>query len=630
MESMKSNKDKIIPAAIVTAAALVIGGSVWYMNNKKKGKKEPALTSSNATVSASSSSSSSTSSSAPSSSSAPASNEPAKLEDPLAICASERSKGNKYFQAGKFDQAINCYTKAIQISPANNPDLSACYANRAIALLKKNKYEEAVSDCNEALKLNKKYTKVYQRRATAFEKLGKYAEAAVDYAFYMVLFRPEFDEESFKNFENIVNRFSVQRAHELISSRSFQLPSDHFICTLFKSFSDELGAPNAEAVKTALAEVEQNGTSGEAYLRLGRAYKNNREFEKAMNAFDKAVSLLPQGVTRAVALSEYATFRHLGGDFDGAMTLFQESLKHQPNSVRVLIKLAIVAFEKMDVASAFDYLDQAITKNASDPDVFCQRGQLHLLQGKIPEAAADLKKAIELGCQNPSPFVHLATLFIRFGAVNEAIEQLQKAEEKFPNEPDVYLGWADVLGMVAQALEDKEEVEANAAKILSKLQQALAVDPTNPLTYVTLARFFFDHDDVPKALSYVDKALEADVQCEAAYILRATVLNQQKKLEEAIASYDIALSLVRAEHEACSLMTQRQMIILQSQVEQLLKNDVFETAPVVARFTRPVERVPLPLIISRNTSTSSPSDSFPASPLASSYAEVSKSDAEDN
>jgi mitochondrial import receptor subunit TOM70 len=45
-----------------------------------------------------------------------------------------KNRGNKFFKAGKYDKAIECYTEAIEVCPADQrEDISTFYQNRAAA-----------------------------------------------------------------------------------------------------------------------------------------------------------------------------------------------------------------------------------------------------------------------------------------------------------------------------------------------------------------------------------------------------------------------------------------------------------------------------------------------------------------
>ncbi|KAB0795031.1 hypothetical protein PPYR_00814 [Photinus pyralis] len=88
----------------------------------------------------------------------------------------EKEKGNNFVKHHKWDQAILCYTKAIECY-AYDPIF---YANRALCYLKKENYKLAETDCTSALRLDKSYVKAYQRRAAAREALNQLTEAHDD------------------------------------------------------------------------------------------------------------------------------------------------------------------------------------------------------------------------------------------------------------------------------------------------------------------------------------------------------------------------------------------------------------------------------------------------------------------
>lgn len=99
--------------------------------------------------------------------------------DRLFSAKREKEKGNDYFRAEEYENAIKSYTRALlyDASPANATIL---YANRAQAHLKIKEWEHAENDCNSSLEADGKNFKAYLRRSAARTNRGKYYEAIVD------------------------------------------------------------------------------------------------------------------------------------------------------------------------------------------------------------------------------------------------------------------------------------------------------------------------------------------------------------------------------------------------------------------------------------------------------------------
>ncbi|KAM9247836.1 RNA polymerase II-associated protein 3 isoform 2-T2 [Leptosomus discolor] len=89
----------------------------------------------------------------------------------------EKDLGNGYFKEGKYEAAIDCYTRGIAADGTN----ALLPANRAMAYLKIEKYEEAENDCTQALLLDASYSKAFARRGAARVALGKLKEAIEDF-----------------------------------------------------------------------------------------------------------------------------------------------------------------------------------------------------------------------------------------------------------------------------------------------------------------------------------------------------------------------------------------------------------------------------------------------------------------
>ncbi|CAH0489056.1 unnamed protein product [Peronospora farinosa] len=92
--------------------------------------------------------------------------------------------GNKFFSQGSYLDAIECYTTALKLCPAEEEyaySRAVYFSNRAACLLRLGRTEESVDECTQAVTLSPTYVKALLRRAEAFEKLDKLEEAVADF-----------------------------------------------------------------------------------------------------------------------------------------------------------------------------------------------------------------------------------------------------------------------------------------------------------------------------------------------------------------------------------------------------------------------------------------------------------------
>ncbi|KAG2782216.1 hypothetical protein JG687_00006461 [Phytophthora cactorum] len=92
--------------------------------------------------------------------------------------------GNKFFSRGSYLDAIECYTTALKLCPAEEEyayNRAVYFSNRAACLMRLGRTEESVDDCTQAVTLSPTYVKALLRRAEALEKLDRLEEALADY-----------------------------------------------------------------------------------------------------------------------------------------------------------------------------------------------------------------------------------------------------------------------------------------------------------------------------------------------------------------------------------------------------------------------------------------------------------------
>ena len=88
-----------------------------------------------------------------------------------------QNKGNECFRSGENDDALLYYSRAIALDDSN----AVIYANRAMANIRLNNFDAAVSDCTMSLGIDSSYTKALSRRGMVHHRCGRYRLAEDDF-----------------------------------------------------------------------------------------------------------------------------------------------------------------------------------------------------------------------------------------------------------------------------------------------------------------------------------------------------------------------------------------------------------------------------------------------------------------
>uniref|UniRef100_A0A803KMA5 J domain-containing protein n=1 Tax=Chenopodium quinoa TaxID=63459 RepID=A0A803KMA5_CHEQI len=107
-----------------------------------------------------------------------------------------KSAGNGAFQAGKHKEAVEHYTAALSFNVESRPFSAVCFANRAAAYQALGQVTDAIADCSLAIALDEHYLKAISRRATLFEMIRDYEQAAKDLERLVSLLTKQAEEKS--------------------------------------------------------------------------------------------------------------------------------------------------------------------------------------------------------------------------------------------------------------------------------------------------------------------------------------------------------------------------------------------------------------------------------------------------
>lgn len=99
--------------------------------------------------------------------------EAATTEEAKAEAERLKNEGNNLMKSEKFDEALKCYTKAIQLDGRN----AVFYCNRAAAYSKLSNHTFALEDCRRAIEIDPQYSKAYGRMGLAYASLNDHYRA---------------------------------------------------------------------------------------------------------------------------------------------------------------------------------------------------------------------------------------------------------------------------------------------------------------------------------------------------------------------------------------------------------------------------------------------------------------------
>ena len=91
--------------------------------------------------------------------------------------STKKDLGNEQFKAKNYDKAVEFYTEALE--EVNDHTV---LGNRAMAYINLGKFEMALSDADECIKIKPDWGKGYHRKGTALHKMRKFEDSMEAYA----------------------------------------------------------------------------------------------------------------------------------------------------------------------------------------------------------------------------------------------------------------------------------------------------------------------------------------------------------------------------------------------------------------------------------------------------------------
>jgi tetratricopeptide (TPR) repeat protein len=362
------------------------------------------------------------------------------------------ARGNLYVDGGKYDEAIADFTQALKLEPDNKWAL----AGRGIAHVWKRDFDEARKDLDAAEARDPGSTVVLHGRGLMAELQGDCAKAVDFYTKSLAK-----GTDAFALGHRATCEYSLAKQDEALADSAQVLKSNPswmalrvLRANIFKlQGKDDLVAAEAEAL------VRDNPKSDYAWVAAGKTYAAIGKRDKAMDAFDHALAIKPLAyiyLNRAQArpfsdtagrvadldaalklepdntdvLAEKAEELATKGDYKAALQLYDQVVRTEPKSAYYAVRRAVILFKTGDTNQAKKLLDEqrSKAKGANDFNNLCwTKATAGIL---LDEALEDCHQALKLAPDIGGYIDSLAFVELRLGKVDEAIADYDRAIAK--------------------------------------------------------------------------------------------------------------------------------------------------------------------------------------------------------
>jgi lipoprotein NlpI len=178
-----------------------------------------------------------------------------------------------------------------------------------------------------------------------------------------------------------------------------------------------------------------------AYLNRGNVYLSKSDFEHALADFNEALRLDPKN---AWAYAERGNLYKNRGDADRALADLNESIRLAPDYALAHFSRGDLYRSKGSLAQAMADMNETLRLDPNYALAYFTRGRLSYMLGNNPAALEDFGKAIKLDAENASAYFNRGVAYyIIGGRIPDAAADFRKAAELNPKDAYAAL-WLDL------------------------------------------------------------------------------------------------------------------------------------------------------------------------------------------
>ncbi|MBD6617311.1 tetratricopeptide repeat protein [Komarekiella sp. 'clone 1'] len=328
---------------------------------------------------------------------------------------------NKY-EAGKFQEAVEDFTKAIQSDSQN----ALAYNRRGDTFYRLGDYQKAQADSSQAILLNPQDANAYYDRGFSLYELGKYKEAIADYTQAIKLDA----KNPFFYYGRGLTRIKLKDNKGAIGdfSKAIAVKPDYSEAYLQRGILRRRLKLRQAAIQDFDAVIGINPSDAKAYYQRGLTQVANQQKDAAIKDYTNAISINPKYIE--AYLNRGDIYSDQGEQLE-ATEDYNKVLQINPKLTAAYIHRGLHRFSFGDYKGAIEDYNQALELNSKDAAAYNNRGNAYLEMGNKKAANEDYSQAIAINSNYGLAYYNRGIVRAKMGNKKGAIADFKKSAKLF-------------------------------------------------------------------------------------------------------------------------------------------------------------------------------------------------------
>jgi tetratricopeptide (TPR) repeat protein len=360
--------------------------------------------------------------------------------------------GNSFVELGKFDRAIECYSRAIKL----NPKLATAYHNLGEMLVGEKRWDEAIANYRQAIAINPNFFESYHSLGRTWAERGEFDRAIACYRKSL-----DINPNYARAYLSLGNIFMQKREFDAaIKCYRQTLEINDNSYWAYNYLGDAFAHKKMwfEAISCYRKAIEINPNIPWFYLNLGIALTCEQSWDEAVSAYLHAVQIEPNltGINQRLGYvlrkrSESGLDSTIETYCQGIEVLASGKIYHKLLGIELdgaefYINLGKSLAKQKQLEGAIVFYSMALQIEPNAAEVVAQLNDVRAKQQELYAQIATYRRQIEIEPSNSKPYNDLGNILPQLGELEEAIICHQKAGE--------LRGWAECAAKDYQFTQD--------------------------------------------------------------------------------------------------------------------------------------------------------------------------------